>query len=126
MKSGTINGDIASTETAPDSVVFHNSGPNFNGEVYVKDENINIVKNYVNEDEFTPSIKLLDKKYTVPELPEFPQIPEVNDSERYDSVSLSGDQIKTIEISELGYRSEEHTSELQSRGHLVCRLLLEK
>src|SRR5437870_9105607 len=27
----------------------------------------------------------------------------------------------------LGYdsRSEEHTSELQSRGHLVCRLLLE-
>src|SRR5207253_9630492 len=29
------------------------------------------------------------------------------------------------EDQELG-RSEEHTSELQSRGHLVCRLLLEK
>src|SRR5690625_6753637 len=35
-------------------------------------------------------------------------------------------------IKEAGYktigktRSEEHTSELQSRGHLVCRLLLEK
>src|SRR5439155_18476884 len=27
---------------------------------------------------------------------------------------------------ERGPRSEEHTSELQSRGHLVCRLLLEK
>src|SRR5690625_6881935 len=27
---------------------------------------------------------------------------------------------------ELFFRSEEHTSELQSRGHLVCRLLLEK
>src|SRR3712207_6942815 len=26
----------------------------------------------------------------------------------------------------LGYRSEEHTSELQSRQYLVCRLLLEK
>src|SRR5690625_6323834 len=26
----------------------------------------------------------------------------------------------------VGGRSEEHTSELQSRGHLVCRLLLEK
>src|SRR5690625_5979470 len=26
----------------------------------------------------------------------------------------------------LNMRSEEHTSELQSRGHLVCRLLLEK
>src|SRR5690625_1761284 len=30
------------------------------------------------------------------------------------------------EVNELGDRSEEHTSELQSRGHLVCRLLLEK
>src|SRR3712207_8266936 len=27
---------------------------------------------------------------------------------------------------ETGYRSEEHTSELQSRQYLVCRLLLEK
>src|SRR5947208_9822492 len=27
---------------------------------------------------------------------------------------------------ELGFRSEEHTSELQSPDHLVCRLLLEK
>src|SRR5690554_5188506 len=31
-----------------------------------------------------------------------------------------------IIISALGVRSEEHTSELQSRPHLVCRLLLEK
>src|SRR5215208_5165282 len=29
-------------------------------------------------------------------------------------------------IADLLARSEEHTSELQSRGHLVCRLLLEK
>src|SRR5690625_3548930 len=29
-------------------------------------------------------------------------------------------------INETERRSEEHTSELQSRGHLVCRLLLEK
>src|SRR5687768_18102222 len=29
-------------------------------------------------------------------------------------------------VAELGVRSEEHTSELQSRLHLVCRLLLEK
>src|SRR2546430_8078610 len=27
---------------------------------------------------------------------------------------------------EVGYRSEEHTSELQSQSNLVCRLLLEK
>src|SRR5258705_10166127 len=29
-------------------------------------------------------------------------------------------------VEELGARSEEHTSELQSLRHLVCRLLLEK
>src|SRR5439155_22096537 len=29
-------------------------------------------------------------------------------------------------LHEKAARSEEHTSELQSRGHLVCRLLLEK
>src|SRR5690625_5730760 len=34
---------------------------------------------------------------------------------------------KFLSISEnVKVRSEEHTSELQSRGHLVCRLLLEK
>src|SRR5690625_5366195 len=31
-----------------------------------------------------------------------------------------------IEERQMLLRSEEHTSELQSRGHLVCRLLLEK
>src|SRR5690625_5744747 len=34
--------------------------------------------------------------------------------------------ISTDLASRLEQRSEEHTSELQSRGHLVCRLLLEK
>src|SRR3712207_7442485 len=29
-------------------------------------------------------------------------------------------------LKKLGFRSEEHTSELQSRQYLVCRLLLEK
>src|SRR5216684_3658818 len=33
---------------------------------------------------------------------------------------------KVRDTYELGPRSEEHTSELQSRLHLVCRLLLEK
>src|SRR5690625_6721894 len=31
-----------------------------------------------------------------------------------------------LAVGALPERSEEHTSELQSRGHLVCRLLLEK
>src|SRR3712207_7971317 len=30
------------------------------------------------------------------------------------------------DVRPLGHRSEEHTSELQSRQYLVCRLLLEK
>src|SRR3989442_4249865 len=33
---------------------------------------------------------------------------------------------KLHELAPRNYRSEEHTSELQSRPHLVCRLLLEK
>src|SRR5437660_5430984 len=33
---------------------------------------------------------------------------------------------KRGEMKKRAARSEEHTSELQSRGHLVCRLLLEK
>src|SRR5439155_20338642 len=36
-----------------------------------------------------------------------------------DAVNRASSQVKWR-------RSEEHTSELQSRGHLVCRLLLEK
>src|SRR5690625_6770467 len=35
-------------------------------------------------------------------------------------------QISPASLTPLPQRSEEHTSELQSRGHLVCRLLLEK
>src|SRR2546429_4669297 len=41
--------------------------------------------------------------------------------------SFSGPQhIQAFETTPLMVRSEEHTSELQSRLHLVCRLLLEK
>src|SRR5439155_21352878 len=38
--------------------------------------------------------------------------------------TMHGDLVKVRQL--LFNRSEEHTSELQSRGHLVCRLLLEK
>src|SRR5690554_7012092 len=34
--------------------------------------------------------------------------------------------ISPTEDGNIAFRSEEHTSELQSRPHLVCRLLLEK
>src|SRR5690625_5787893 len=45
------------------------------------------------------------------------------------TAEVSGSTGATVkEISDISdtLRSEEHTSELQSRGHLVCRLLLEK
>src|SRR5690554_659521 len=37
-----------------------------------------------------------------------------------------GIQVDFVNLMDCGLRSEEHTSELQSRPHLVCRLLLEK
>src|SRR5690625_6507134 len=40
------------------------------------------------------------------------------------SRAVIGNITAPVDMNEL--RSEEHTSELQSRGHLVCRLLLEK
>src|SRR5690625_6491691 len=42
---------------------------------------------------------------------------------RISDVTVQDGRIHNIEQK---LRSEEHTSELQSRGHLVCRLLLEK
>src|SRR5690625_6557661 len=39
---------------------------------------------------------------------------------------VSGGQAAAPNFTYSPERSEEHTSELQSRGHLVCRLLLEK
>src|SRR5579884_580981 len=47
----------------------------------------------------------------------------------YRLVHAEGDHLPGLVIDRFGdtlTRSEEHTSELQSRGHLVCRLLLEK
>src|SRR5256884_7328521 len=43
--------------------------------------------------------------------------------------TMLGRSLNKLENQDFGYevkRSEEHTSELQSRLHLVCRLLLEK
>src|SRR3712207_7003127 len=41
-------------------------------------------------------------------------------------VRLGGDRLRENSERRLDLRSEEHTSELQSRQYLVCRLLLEK
>src|SRR5439155_10269693 len=41
-------------------------------------------------------------------------------------IAQAGEANRLDRRTEPAQRSEEHTSELQSRGHLVCRLLLEK
>src|SRR5690625_6938562 len=51
--------------------------------------------------------------------PELHQAAEVDGANRLQ-------RIRHVNIPAIMPRSEEHTSELQSRGHLVCRLLLEK
>src|SRR5687768_17709359 len=43
-----------------------------------------------------------------------------------DEDTLLGPHALADDLQDVGPRSEEHTSELQSRLHLVCRLLLEK
>src|SRR5437660_10302495 len=48
-----------------------------------------------------------------------------HDPGRGDDRELGG-QLLPVRAAAHRPRSEEHTSELQSRGHLVCRLLLEK
>src|SRR5690554_7504081 len=45
---------------------------------------------------------------------------------RYDNYESKGALYRSMNADVLRERSEEHTSELQSRPHLVCRLLLEK
>src|SRR5690625_6399395 len=50
----------------------------------------------------------------------------IMESNLYSSLHKKVSEIIGKHLDEFHYRSEEHTSELQSRGHLVCRLLLEK
>src|SRR3712207_9275856 len=45
---------------------------------------------------------------------------------RYETLVKTSEGVKPRLIEREGPRSEEHTSELQSRQYLVCRLLLEK
>src|SRR5690625_6432950 len=53
-----------------------------------------------------------------------------NEKNMYNDIFPESDVVSTSRITAgdhcCKWRSEEHTSELQSRGHLVCRLLLEK
>src|SRR5437870_7540316 len=68
----------------------------------------------------TPGISTLSLHDALPIFPELRELRGAEDQERDDP---DHDQLLEPDVE---HRSEEHTSELQSRGHLVCRLLLEK
>src|SRR5207253_8463816 len=50
-------------------------------------------------------------------------LPQTGSNDRRDHAP---ERVPRYSAAGIAKRSEEHTSELQSRGHLVCRLLLEK
>src|SRR5206468_163109 len=55
------------------------------------------------------------------------QVGEVVEQMRRGQVNVGGvEELSSAALEALDARSEEHTSELQSRSDLVCRLLLEK
>src|SRR5690625_5338850 len=55
------------------------------------------------------------------------QLTSLLENQKPDFLIWNGDITNDIfDEDQIVGRSEEHTSELQSRGHLVCRLLLEK
>src|SRR3989442_5794719 len=83
---------------------------------------------------FRSYLRMTDRK-EIAKLAEVSREMLVADSEVEKSPEKYFDQIVEIDLSKLEPhvvgphtpdRSEEHTSELQSRPHLVCRLLLEK
>src|SRR5439155_26641216 len=68
------------------------------------------------------TVGLLQNTSSVPELLDVLEHSKINKVKRAALTALAmlpDEQSRSV-------RSEEHTSELQSRGHLVCRLLLEK
>src|SRR5699024_12777861 len=57
---------------------------------------------------------------------DYAKVKELNEEQQNLNTLYEDDITRWSELEELKERSEEHTSELQSRFDLVCRLLLEK
>src|SRR5690625_6681555 len=66
--------------------------------------------------------RLIDKHLAVEQ-----EVRAAIDRGEFDNLPGAGKPLGDLgDLNDPDWRSEEHTSELQSRGHLVCRLLLEK
>src|SRR5690625_2173742 len=86
------------------------------------EKEIELLKSFLNEIKPHAAIEYINEQECV-------MIYEFQDSNNDligDEVFLSPDFEVVYQVYDEYARSEEHTSELQSRGHLVCRLLLEK
>src|SRR5437870_10287077 len=81
----------------------------------------------------SPSLSTLQPKFCVVALLCSARIPQIMAQRSESVLAAPTEKLRMIEETRHDIRanhpirrSEEHTSELQSRGHLVCRLLLEK
>src|SRR5690625_5228682 len=73
-----------------------------------------------------PEIKAAEAKRAVADgAAEVDMVINIGSAVAGDFDAVEADIRGVVEASGRSLRSEEHTSELQSRGHLVCRLLLE-
>src|SRR5690625_6341060 len=97
------------------SVMLADEGSVTAGEVWVDGENVtgmaahHMVRNGM--------MHVLEGRYVFPDL-------TVHENLRMGAYTRKDRQNIEADLEQV-FRSEEHTSELQSRGHLVCRLLLE-
>src|SRR5690625_6120994 len=85
-----------------------------------------IVRKYGKDENDTgaPEVQIAIFTQRINELTEHLKLHSKDHSTRRGLLKLVGKRRRLLDY--LIDRSEEHTSELQSRGHLVCRLLLEK
>src|SRR5690625_6654650 len=75
-------------------------------------------------EEYDPDLMILD--LMLPKKDGLEVAREVRQTHDMPIIMVTAKDTEIDKVLGLEMRSEEHTSELQSRGHLVCRLLLEK